>query len=249
MPSRAVGRSRPEVILFEDERFLALEKPSGLSLATPRGRDGEAVDRLLQSTGLDPERPAFLLHRLDVGTSGVVLLAKDPEAHRRGSALFQERRIEKIYRAVVWGHPVPAHGVIEAALGMDREDRRRMRVVAAGKPAKTEYRTLERPSAIAHLELSPRTGRTHQIRVHLAFRGHPVVGDDLYAGPRWRGVADRQLRRRLEETPRLLLHALRLSFDQPFDGVRVVVESPEPAAFEELLAAARRATAQARARR
>ncbi|MGH9441328.1 MAG: RluA family pseudouridine synthase, partial [Thermoanaerobaculia bacterium] len=181
----------------------------------------------------------LLVHRLDVGTSGVVLLAKDPEAHRELSRLFQDRLVEKTYRALVWGRPRPAEGSIEAALTVDRSDRRKMAVSDGGKPARTDYRTLERGRSIAHVELSPRTGRTHQIRVHLASRGHPIVGDDLYGGPRWRGVREPALRRALRDVPRLLLHALGLAFRDPFSGEMRRIESEEPALFHDILAASR----------
>ncbi len=222
------------MILFENENFLAVEKPPGLSLATPRGSEAELDAGELLKIG----RRLFLIHRLDVGTSGVLLLAKTAEAHRRGSLLFQERRVEKTYRAIVWGHPVPARGRLDAPLAMDRADRRKMRTDPSGKAAETHYRTLRRLSAIAHLELEPRTGRTHQIRVHLSDRGHPIVGDDLYGGPRWRGVREPVLRQALERASRLFLHASRLELDEPFEGARLRIESPEPAAFAELLRAA-----------
>ena len=229
------------VILFDSPHFLALDKPSGLSMATPRGGEQEAVERLVAAAGLPPgsARDLLLVHRLDVGTSGIVLLAKDPEAHRAASLLFQERKVGKTYRALVWGHPKPAAGLIDAPLAMDREDRRKMKVGEEGKPASTEYRTLDRLSSVARLELSPRTGRTHQIRVHLASRGHPIVGDDLYGGPRWRGVRDPALRRILREVPRLLLHAHRLEFADPFSGEEIRIESPEPSPLAEVVAAAR----------
>jgi 23S rRNA-/tRNA-specific pseudouridylate synthase len=120
---------------------------------------------------------------------------------------------------------------------MDREDRRRMRISEEGKPASTEYRTVERLASIAHVELRPLTGRTHQLRVHLASRGHPIVGDDLYGGPRWKGVRDPALRSTLRGVSRLLLHAHRLEFADPFLGETIRIESPEP--FQEILAASR----------
>jgi RluA family pseudouridine synthase len=206
-------------------------------MATPRGGEHIAVENLIAAAGLAPDltRDLFLVHRLDVGTSGVVLLAKGSEAHRAASRLFQERSVEKTYRAVVWGHPKPSADVVDSALAMDREDRRKMKVSDAGKPARTRYRTLARLPSIAHLELTPETGRTHQLRVHLGSRGHPIVGDDLYGGPRWRGVRDPRLRAALREVPRLLLHALRLELRDPLSGEEIRIESPEPAEFSGLL--------------
>jgi 23S rRNA pseudouridine1911/1915/1917 synthase len=175
-----------------------------------------------------------------VGTSGIVLLARDAEAHRAASRMFQERSVRKTYRSIAWGHPVPARGTIDRPLGMDRDDRRRMRVDPSGKRAITAYATLERLPSIAHLQLVPATGRTHQIRVHLSSLGHPIVGDDLYGGPRWRGVRDRALRRHLSEPLLLMLHAAELAWSDPFTGEPVAIRSGEPPRFGALLDAARR---------
>jgi RluA family pseudouridine synthase len=225
------------LILFENESYLALDKPSGLSMAT-RGAD-DPVLRLLEAARIAGSSGILLVHRLDVGTSGIVLLAKRPDAHREMSLQFQRREVKKTYRAVAWGHPVPASGRIDAALALDRSDRRKMKIAPEGKASATDYRTLERPASISHLELTPATGRTHQIRVHLASKGHPVVGDDLYGGPRWRGVRDRELRDALSSCRRLLLHAFRLEFTEPFTGAAIGIDSPEPPEFDRVLAAAR----------
>jgi 23S rRNA pseudouridine1911/1915/1917 synthase len=201
-------------VLYEDDRFVALDKPPGVSMATssrPGRAERDIVVRLLAAAGESP-RELFLVHRLDVGTSGVVLLAKTSEAHRALSRALQERRVGKRYRALVWGHPVPARGLLDAALARDPKDGRRMRVDAAGKPARTRYETLRRYRSLADLALAPETGRTHQIRVHLAARGHPVAGDDLYgAANRWRGLKEPALRRALQALARPLLHAERIS--------------------------------------
>jgi len=236
------------VILFENERFLAVEKPSGLSMATRPG-DGAAVARILAGLGLDPSADLRPVHRLDVGTSGIVLVARGAEAHRTATALFAARSVRKSYRAIVWGHPVPARGTVDRPLAVDREDRRRMRVAEGGKRAVTRWRTLVRLDSVAHLELAPETGRTHQIRVHLAALGHPIVGDDLYGGPRWRGVRDRALRAALAERLPLLLHAAALSFRDPDTGATIDVRSDEPDAFRFVLAAAGMARDSARAAR
>jgi len=201
------------LVLYEDERFVALCKRPGVSMATssrPGRGEREVVERLLAAAS-EGARELLLVHRLDVGTSGVVLLAKTREAHAALSRALQERRVEKRYRALVWGHPVPARGLFDAPLARDPRDGRRMRVDAAGKPARTRYETLRRHRSLADLALSPETGRTHQIRVHLAARGHPIAGDDLYgAATRWRGVREPVLRRALEALTRPLLHAERI---------------------------------------
>ncbi|HKB70238.1 MAG TPA: RluA family pseudouridine synthase [Thermoanaerobaculia bacterium] len=227
------------MILFENERFLAVEKPSGLSMATRPG-DASAAARILAALGLPGGEDLRLVHRLDVGTSGIVLVARGPAAHRAATALFSARSVRKVYRAVVWGHPVPARGVVDLPLAVDRADRRKMRTAPGGKRAVTRWTTLGRLPSVAHLELFPETGRTHQIRVHLAGLGHPIVGDDLYGGPRWHGVRHPALRRLLSGPLPLLLHAAELSFRDPDTGADVAVRSPEPEPFRKVLAAAAR---------
>lgn len=170
------------------------------------------------------------MHRLDVSTSGVVLVAFDDEAHARLARDFSERRVLKLYLALVWGHPRPARGLIDRPLGPDRRDRRRMRVDPDGRPARTIYAVVERAPRFALVLLEPRTGRTHQLRVHLAASGHPVVGDDLYGGPRHRGVGDERLRETLAGA-RSMLHAWRLVLP---DGAPSRFESPLPEDFVRL---------------
>ena len=222
--------------LFESAEVLALDKPAGVSMATSSkaGKsEAEVIARLLSACGARAVGPLFLVHRLDAGTTGVVLLAKSADAHRALSLAFQEHRASKTYRALVWGHPVPAAGVLDAPLGRDPKDGRKMRAAAEGKRAVTRYRTLRRHPSVADLELSPETGRTHQIRVHLAAKGHPIVGDDLYGGgARWKGVGDAGLREALRAVPRPLLHASRIAVPE----LGLEVEAPLPEDFARLKA-------------
>jgi len=224
------------VILFESAEVLALDKPAGISMATSSksGKsEAEVIARLLSACGATAGEPLFLVHRLDAGTSGVVLLAKSAEAHRALSLAFQERRASKSYRALVWGHPVPATGVLDAPLARDPKDGRKMRAAAEGKRSVTRYRTLRRHPSVADLELMPETGRTHQIRVHLAAKGHPIVGDDLYGGAaRWKGVRDAGLREVLRTVDRPLLHAARIAIPE----LGLEVEAPLPEDFVRLKA-------------
>ncbi len=200
--------------LFENELAVALDKPPGVSMATSAREDksaAQAVARLLEACGEDPAEPLLLVHRLDVGTSGVVLLAKNDQAHRALSRAFQSRGARKTYRALAWGHPTPARGTYDDPLGQDPRDGRKMKVRHDGKAALTRYETLARLPSVADLRLFPETGRTHQIRVHLAAHGHPIVGDDLYGGAtRWHGVRGRGHRQALAGAARPMLHAERV---------------------------------------
>ncbi|MEO8585937.1 MAG: RluA family pseudouridine synthase [Acidobacteriota bacterium] len=224
------------MILFANEDVLALDKPPGVSMATSskEGKSAEdAVRRLLAACGVAlPDPLPLLVHRLDAGTSGVVLFAKTPAAHRALSLSLQERRARKTYRALVWGHPVPAKGTIDLALARDPKDGRKMRVWADGKPSVTLYATLGRFPSLADLELHPETGRTHQIRVHLSANGHPIVGDDFYGGAsRWHGVRDRALREALSRLTHPLLHAWRIEVAE----LGIDVTAPLPADYEGIL--------------
>lgn len=211
--------------LYEDENAVALDKPPGVSMATSRdpASGAAAVARLLAACGEPPDPGLLLVHRLDVGTSGVVLLAKSDAAHRALSRAFQSRETRKTYRALAWGHPVPAKGVFEDPLGRDPKDGRRMKVQWDGKSAVTRYETLARLPSVAELTLWPETGRTHQIRVHLASIGHAVVGDTRYGGAR-----------QALTTKRPFLHAERLSLAHPTSGEPVTWTSPLPPDLTEL---------------
>jgi 23S rRNA pseudouridine1911/1915/1917 synthase len=225
------------LILFENDLVVALDKRPGVSMATSTREDksaAQAVARLLESAGEDPARPLLLVHRLDVGTSGVVLLARNDAAHRALSAAFQSRSARKTYRALAWGHPSPREGVYADALGRDPKDGRKMKASPDGKAAVTRYATLARFPSLADLRLFPETGRTHQIRVHLSAHGHPIVGDDLYGGAsRWHGVRDPSRRRALASVERPLLHAERIAIP----ALAIDVEAPLPADYRDLLAA------------
>jgi RluA family pseudouridine synthase len=226
-------------LLHVDPLVVVIAKPPGLSLATPAREPGAAVARLLAA--LPPAERArvdgelFLLHRLDVGTSGAVALARDAGVHRELTAAFGARRVEKRYLALAWGHPRPRDGEWSQPLGPDRRDRRRMKVDPEGRPARSAYRTLAEGPHVTLLELVPHSGRTHQLRVHLAAAGHPIVGDDLYGGPRHRGVRDRALRQALAPA-HTLLHAWRLVLPAPPLPEPVAVVAPLPPAFTGALA-------------
>ncbi|GMU64910.1 MAG: hypothetical protein AMXMBFR36_11840 [Acidobacteriota bacterium] len=221
------------------DRFAVLNKPPGLSLATPRTAPHEAVGRLVAALPASERealagRDLHLVHRLDEPTSGLVVVALDAEEHRRLTAEFAGRRVNKIYLALVWGHPRPKLARIDQSMGPDRSDRRRMKVDAAGRTAITDRQVLAVAPHVALVALWPRTGRTHQLRVHLAAVGHPIVGDDLYGGPRHRAVRDAKTRAALDPG-RALLHAWRLELPGSEPSR---FEAPLPGDFRAALAAA-----------
>lgn len=233
----------PASIIHVDERLLVVNKPAGVSLATRRAEPGAAAQRLVaalpegerHAAGADTA-PLLLVHRLDVGTSGVVVLARDVEMHRQLSEAFTSRRVGKTYAAVAWGRPHPSEGRWSWPLAPDRRDRRRMRVDPAGRSTVTGYRVAGGPRFACLVILQPETGRTHQLRVHLAHAGHPIVGDDLYGGPRDRGVRDPAVRRALQPT-HPLLHAWRLVLPEIGGRPSLLLTAPPPATFTRALAA------------
>jgi 23S rRNA pseudouridine1911/1915/1917 synthase len=230
-------------IVYADEHLVAVNKPAGVSLATKRAEPHAAVARLLAALpenqrvahGLAAE-DLLLVHRLDVGTSGLVLLARDADAHRDLVSAFGERLVAKLYLALVWGCPRPAAGRWEWPLGPDRRDRRRMRIEPSGRRAVTDYELIAHVPHVSLLRLKPATGRTHQLRVHLAHAGHPIVGDDLYGGPRHRGVRDEKLRSALAPA-HPFLHAWRLHLPATASTPELVLTAPPPADFTAALAA------------
>jgi 23S rRNA pseudouridine1911/1915/1917 synthase len=223
------------VRLFETPEVLALDKPPGISMATsaaPGRGEADVLARLLAACREAPDTSLRLVHRLDVGTSGVVLLARTGAAHRTLQEAFQKGGAHKTYRAIVWGRPQPAQGAYEDPLGRDPRDGRRMAVRAPGKRAVTKYRTLAAFEDLADLSLSPETGRTHQIRVHVTAHGHPIAGDDLYGDARrWESVRDPALRRALAQLTRPLLHAERIEIP----AIGLDVSSALPADYVRVL--------------
>ena len=224
----------PARVLVATTRLLAFWKPPGLSLATRPSEPGAAIARLVEATdpsdvakhGLDAST-LHLVHRLDEPTTGVVLVARDADMHRAMTRAFETRVVQKTYLALCWGRPRPKEGIFDQPLGPDRKDRRRMRVDAEGRPARTRYRVLAAPGHASLVELHPETGRTHQIRVHLAAAGHPIVGDDLYGGPRHHGVRDRAVKEALRPS-HALLHAASLRVPALLDQSELDVSAPLP---------------------
>jgi 23S rRNA pseudouridine1911/1915/1917 synthase len=272
----------PLRILYEDQYFLAVDKPGGMVVHPSFGHKGgtlvnavlaylgeanskpQALSSKPQALNTKPQAPSSkletpkntpetlnarretrnakretrdalpnlrpgIVHRLDKGTTGVILVAKDPVTQERLSAMFKERSVEKVYRAVVEGMVRNDLGVVEGNIGRHPTERKRMAVLKkGGRSSYTAYKVLERLDGFTSLEAYPRTGRTHQIRVHLAHMGHPVAGDETY-GRKAKNVA-----------PRPLLHAHRIAFIHPFTGEPVSIEAPLPVDMEDFIACRRR---------
>ena len=186
-----------------------------------------------------PDRPG-IVHRLDQGTSGLLIVAKNDPSYRALCSAFAERRIRKRYIALVWGHPVPAEGTITRSIARDRVNRVKMTTSELrGRAAVSHFLTRESLAGFALLEVRPETGRTHQIRVHLQSIHHSIVGDARYGGRLWKSLQDPLKRKAVREFPHFALHAARLTFDHPRTGERMKFEAPLPARFEALLQALR----------
>ena len=249
VPEPVSAAPRPQAIpfpiLFEDRDLIVLDKPAGLVVhPAPGNRDGTLVNALLAHcgagfTGIGAEKRPGIVHRLDKDTSGVMVVAKTQLANDVLTAAFAARALERSYTALCWGLPDPLSGEIEGAIGRDKRDRKRMAVVThGGKLALTRYRVMRAFGTTAALvECRLATGRTHQIRVHMASRGHPMVGDPLYLRriPAAARSFPDQLRRALLDFPRQALHAASLGFSHPRTGAPLRFETPLPGDMTELV--------------
>jgi 23S rRNA pseudouridine1911/1915/1917 synthase len=223
----AVAAERVEglVLVFEDDDLVVVDKPVGVAAHPSPGWSGPTVLAGLAAAGVQvatsgaAERQG-IVHRLDVGTSGLMVVAKSERGYRVLKRAFKERTVEKTYHALVQGHPDPSRGTIDAPIGRHPVHDYRWAVVAGGKDSVTHYETLEAFAAASLVEIHLETGRTHQIRVHFSALRHPCVGDLTYG-------ADPTLSARLG-LQRQWLHAVRLAFDHPASGERVTFTSPYP---------------------
>ncbi len=227
-------------VVYADDQVVVVDKPAGLVVHPGAGHlGGTLVNALLAHypdlTGAgDPDRPG-IVHRLDRGTSGLLVVARTPEAYESLVAQMAQRSVERSYRALAWGHVDADSGLIDAPVGRSRRDPTRMAVSRRGREARTAYSVLTRyvsPVVATLLECRLETGRTHQVRVHLAAIGHSLVGDARYGGARSTLVLGRPF-----------LHAHRLAFDHPGSGERVEWSSPLPVELSSLLATLSSATA------
>jgi 23S rRNA pseudouridine1911/1915/1917 synthase len=241
-PAEPVAQARHLDILYEDSDLLVLNKPAGLVVhPAPGNPDGTLVNALIAHcgnslSGIGGVRRPGIVHRLDKDTSGVMVVAKNDEAHQRLSKMFAAHDLTRIYRAVVWGGPTAKRGVIEAPIGRHPVDRKRMAVrKAGGRAALTEYWLEQRfgpplrpVASLVGAKLG--TGRTHQVRVHLAHIGCPVVGDPVYG--RRRNAAGPEALKTFE---RQALHAAVLEFRHPRSGRRMTFASELPQDIKTLL--------------
>jgi 23S rRNA pseudouridine1911/1915/1917 synthase len=238
-PLQLEGEPIPLEVLAEDDHLLVLNKPAGIVVhPAPGNWTGTLVNALLhyfQTSGGSvssvggKERPG-LVHRLDKNTSGVMVIAKTDHAHRHLAAQFKQHTIARVYEALVWQVPRKSHGLIELAIGRDLKERKKFSArTARPKEAITEYTVNRRfGKAVAHVLLYPQTGRTHQLRVHLAALGHPVLGDTVYGGRKVSSVNEC-------EVPRVMLHARTLGFHHPSTGDWQEYERPCPPDMDRLM--------------
>ncbi|TDI28189.1 MAG: RluA family pseudouridine synthase [Acidobacteria bacterium] len=236
--------SIPLDVLFEDDHILVLSKAPHMVVHPGAGvRTGTLVHALLArgerwSTIGGVHRPG-IVHRLDRTTSGVMVVARTDAAHRNLSLQFSQREVSKHYRAVVYGCPKAARGLIDAPIGRHAARRARMAVRDEGRPARTRYRIQERFDGFSLLVIELLTGRTHQIRVHLSELGHPLVGDLLYGAPL--KAPQTPAGAAVEQFERVALHAEILAFHHPLSGEPLSFTAPLPTDFQVLVAALRTA--------
>jgi 23S rRNA pseudouridine1911/1915/1917 synthase len=230
LPAPVLLQPRPEAIplevVYEDSDLVVVVKPAGMVVHPAAGHHtGTLVHALLGlggswATAGGEIRPG-LVHRLDKDTSGLLVAARTDSAQRALSAQLADRSLSRTYQAIAVGHLAHRSGVLEGPIGRHPRDRKRMAVVAGGRPARTRYEVLEELRGHTLLRLELESGRTHQVRVHLAALGHPVAGDRVYGGGR--------------EAPRPMLHAWRLRLVHPRTGAETSFEAPPPADFAAFL--------------
>lgn len=219
----------PLDIIYEDDYLLVLNKPAGMVVHPAPGHpDGTLVNALLAHhrpiAEVGRRDRAGIVHRLDKETSGTMVVAKEEAALKALQEQFRNREVKKVYLGLVHGRVQPSDGIIEVPIGRHPRDRQRMTALAEGRYARTRYHTIERFQEHTLLELHPYTGRTHQIRVHLAWLGHPVVGDAVYGRRSQELLKDRHF-----------LHAYQLGFVHPISEDERLFEAPLPAELEDTL--------------
>lgn len=234
-PATAEAQDIPLVIVHEDAHLLVVDKPAGLVVHPAAGNlDGTLVNALLhhcegQLSGIGGVARPGIVHRIDKDTSGLLVVAKTDRAHEGLARQFKAHSIDRRYLAITAGRPVPPAGSVDAPLARSPHDRKKMAIVPGGKRAKTHYRTLRPLRGAALVECRLETGRTHQVRVHLASLGHSLLGDPVYGKPgNLRDIlATLNFRRQA-------LHAVELGFIHPVESTALAFQSPMPADMQEL---------------
>ena len=235
----AVAQDIPLDIVHEDADLIVVDKPAGLVVHPAAGNlDGTLVNALLhhcdgQLSGIGGVARPGIVHRIDKDTSGLMVVAKSDKAHEGLARQFKDHSIDRLYAAIVYGIPAPGSGTVDAWIGRSDADRKKMAVhrEGRGKHAVTHYRVMERLRGAAMVECRLETGRTHQVRVHMAHLGHPLIGDPVYG-------RDRKGFKSILETlgfKRQALHAKRLGFIHPVTEEPLAFDSPLPADMQELL--------------
>ncbi|MDQ3171000.1 MAG: RluA family pseudouridine synthase [Acidobacteriota bacterium] len=236
-PSSVAAEEIPLTVLHDDVDLVVIDKPAGMVVHPGAGhRQGTLVNALLHHvddlSGIGGEERPGIVHRLDRGTSGLMVVAKNDASHRELSRQFQDREVEKTYLALVWGG-VEAGRRIDLPIGRDPKDRQKMSTRARRtREAVTRIVRADKLRGVTLVEVAIDTGRTHQIRVHLGAISHPVIGDATYGGVRRHAPADVRAVNRLE---RPFLHAHKLAFTHPSDGRRMAFESPLPPDLQTVL--------------
>lgn len=236
-----LGQAIPLTIVYEDEHVIVIDKPAGLVVHPAAGnRDGTLVNALIAHCGeslrgIGGELRPGIVHRIDKDTSGLIVAAKTERAHRSLGKQFAAHAVERVYTAIVWGMPRERSGTIDGAVGRSPLNRQKMTVLrVGGKPARTHYKVIETFGTTASLvECRLETGRTHQVRVHLAHIGHPLIGDPVYGRPRTIPGLEIGIKRQA-------LHATVLGFQHPASHKVLRFESVLPSDFSELSNALRR---------
>ncbi len=244
-PRHITPHAVPLTVVFEDDHLFVIDKPAGLVVHPAPGHWDDTLVNALAARGTSgeggaPGRPG-IVHRLDRDTSGLMLVARTDEAHRRLSAAIAARTIRRGYAALSWGHFDEPRTTIEAPVARHVADRKRMAVHSAGRAARTDVAVVARLAVCDLVRLTLHTGRTHQIRVHLQYAGHPVVGDPVYHGGgsrRMSGVGRAAADVLERATPRQALHSAFLAFKHPVTGRTVECRSEWPGDLRAALAAA-----------
>lgn len=235
-PAHNEAQDIPLEIVFEDEHLIVIDKPAGLVVHPAAGNaDGTLVNALLHHcggslSGIGGVARPGIVHRIDKDTSGLMVAAKTDRAHEGLARQFAAHSIDRRYRAIVGGRPAPPAGTVDAPLARSPANRKKIAIVVGGKRAVTHYHTIEPLRDAALVECRLETGRTHQVRVHMASIGHALLGDPVYGRPK---EAQRALLRRLD-FHRQALHAAHLGFRHPITSATLALDSKMPADMQEL---------------